>query len=72
MAHFVLLDRSDGCQVSFASREHAVGLRGCFLDGVLVRMINVYTAEHPNGYYQLLYHHNHGFGLMDFVIDDSN
>ena len=35
-AHFLLEGGSDGCRVAFAPREHAVGPRGCFLDGVLV------------------------------------
>ena len=71
-AHFVLSDGSDGCRVAFAPREHAVGPRGCFLDGVLVRMIEVYTAEHPNGYCRLLYHRNCGYGLAEIVVDGNN
>ena len=71
-AHFVLSDGSDGCRVAFAPREHAVGPRGCFLDGVLVRMIEVYTAEHPNGYCRLLYHRNRGYGLAEIVVDGNN
>ena len=42
-AYFVLPDGSNGCRVAFAPREHAVGLQGCFLDGVVVQMIEVYT-----------------------------
>ena len=46
--YFLLEDGSDGCRVAFAPKKHAVGLQSCFLEGVLVRMIEVYTPEHPN------------------------
>ena len=70
-AYFVLPDRSDGCRVAFSPREHAVGPRVCFLDGVVVRMIEVYTPEHPNRFCCALYHRNRSYGMVENV-DDAN
>ena len=47
-ACFVRPDGSDGCKVGFTPHKHAVGARGCSLDGALVRLLEVYTPEHPN------------------------
>ena len=71
-AYFVLLDGSNGCRVAFASREHVVGPQGCYLDGVVVRMIEVYTPDHPNRFCRALYHRNRGYGIADFVDDAEN
>ena len=71
-AYFVLPDGSDGCRVAFASREHAIGPRGCFLDGVVVRMIEVYTPDHPNRFCRALYHRNRGYGIAEIVDDAEN
>ena len=47
-ACFVCHDGADSCRVGFALPEHAVGARGCSLDGALVRLLEVYTPEHLN------------------------
>ena len=70
-AYFVLPDGSDGCRVAFAPREQAAGHRGCFLDGVVVRMIEVYTPEHPNRFCRALYHRNRSYGMAE-IVDDAN
>ena len=70
-AYFVLRDGSDGCRVGFTSREHAVGTRGQMLDGVLVRLIEVFTPEHPNSYCRTLYHRNRGYPLAETVDDED-
>ena len=46
-ANMVSDDGSDGCRVGFFSRELTVGVMGCSLDGALVRLLKVYTPEHP-------------------------
>jgi hypothetical protein len=48
MASFVLWDCSDGCRVEFTPRKHAVGAHGSLLDGVLVRVFEVFTPEHTH------------------------
>ena len=70
-AYVVLLDGSDGCRVAFAPREQAAGHHGCFLDGVVVPMIDVYTPEHPNRFCRALYHRNGGYGMAE-IVDDEN
>ncbi len=57
-AFFILNDGSDGCRVGFTPQEQAVGARGCLLDGVVVRVFEVYTPEHPNSYCRTLFHRN--------------
>ena len=57
--------------MGFTSREHAVGARGQMLDGVLVRLIEVFTSEHPNSYYRALYHRNRGYTLAEIVDDED-
>ena len=70
-AYVVLPDGSDGCRVAFAPREQATGHRGCFLDGVVVHMIEVYTPDHPNRFCCSLHHCNHGCGLAE-IVNDAN
>ena len=72
VAYVVLPDGSDGCRVAFAPREQAAGPRGCFLDGVVVRMIEVYTPDHPNRFCRALYHRNHSYGIVETVDDAKN
>ena len=37
-------------------QEHRFGSRGCSLDGALVRLLEAYTPEYPNGHSRALYH----------------
>ena len=57
--------------MGFTSREHAVGTRGQRLDGVLVRLIEVFTPEHPNSYCRALYHRNRSYALAEIVDDED-
>ena len=66
-AIFICPDGSDGCRVGFTPREHAVGARGCLLDGVVVRVFEVYTPEHLNSYCRALFHRNHRYALAKLV-----
>ena len=68
--YFVQRDGSDGCRVGFTPREHAVGARGNMLDGVLVRVFEVFTPEHPNSHCRALYHRNRGYALAEMVDKD--
>ncbi len=70
-AYFVLHDGSDGCRVGFTPREHAVGARGQMLDGVVVRLFEVFTPEHPNSYCRALYHRNRGYALAEIVDSED-
>ena len=71
-ACFVRPDGSDGCRVGFTPHEHAVGARGCSLDGALVRLLEVYTPEHPNSHCRALYHRNRGYAIAEIVFDPFN
>ncbi len=70
-AYFVLHDGSDGRHVGFTPREHAVGACGQMLDGVLVRLIEVFTPEHPNFYCCTLYNRNHSYALTEIVDNED-
>ena len=60
-------DGSDGCRVGFAPREHAIGVRGHSLDGALVRLLEVYTPEHPNSHCCALCHRICGYAIAEIV-----
>ena len=52
-------------------QEQAVGARGCLLDGVVVRVFEVYTPEHPNSYCRALFHRNRGYALAK-IVEEGN
>ena len=66
-AIFIHEDGSDGCRVGFTPQEQAVGAHGCLLDGVVVRVFEVFTPEHPNSHCRSLYHRNRGYALTEIV-----
>lgn len=47
-AYFLLSDGRNQSKDGFAPREHAVGAHDCFLDGVVMQLLKVYTPRHPN------------------------
>jgi hypothetical protein len=71
-------DGSEGCRVCFAAREYAVGENECRLDGAIVNIVEVYTADHPNSTMCRLFHHNHGYAyatvlsLATWILIESN
>jgi hypothetical protein len=54
-------DGSGGCHVCFAAREYAAGENDCRLDGAIVKIVEVFMADHPNSAMRRLFHHNHGY-----------
>ena len=52
---------SDGCCVCFKVREYAAGNNDHRLDGAIVRITYVFTANHENCSMCRLFHHNHGY-----------
>jgi hypothetical protein len=54
-------DGSEGCRVCFAAREYAVGDNDRRLDGAIVQIVEVFTADHPNSTMRRLFHHNRGY-----------
>ena len=70
-AFLVLKDGSDGCKVGFKSQKQVVGAWGQLLDGAVVRVIEVYTPEHPNSYCCALFHTNHGYALAKIMDEDD-
>ena len=57
--------------MGFTPREHAVGARGQMLDGVVVRLFEVFMPEHPNSYCRALYHRNRGYALAEIVDSED-
>jgi hypothetical protein len=54
-------DGSDGCRVCFTAREYAVGDNDLQLDGAVVKITDVFTAEHENSTMRWLFFHNRGY-----------
>jgi hypothetical protein len=60
-------DGSEGCHVCFAAREFSAGDNGRPLDGAIVKIIEVFMADHPNSTMCRLFHHNHGYAYSIFL-----
>ena len=58
-------DGSDGCCVGFAAREYAAGENDLCLDGMIVLLVEVFTADHDNRSMHRLFHHNRGYAYAD-------
>ena len=54
-------DGSEGCRICFAAREYAAGESDRRLDGAIVKIVEVFTADHPNSTMRCLFHHNRGY-----------
>ena len=54
-------DGSEGCRICFAAREYAAGDNDRRLDGAIVKIVEVFTADHPNSMMHHLFHPNHGY-----------
>jgi hypothetical protein len=54
-------DGSDGCRVCFTAREYATGDNDLRLDGAVVKITDVFTAEHENRTMRRLFFHNRGY-----------
>ncbi len=52
---------SDGCQVCFTAREYAAGGNDCQLDGTIIKIMDVSSAEHNNRSMRYLFHCNRGY-----------
>ena len=52
---------SEGCRVCFAAREYVAGDNDHRLDGAIVKIVEVFTADHPNSMMRRLFHHNRGY-----------
>ena len=53
-------NQSEGCRVCFAAREYAAGDNDRHLDGAIVKIVDVFTADHSNSMMRRLFHHNRG------------
>ena len=54
-------DGSDGCRVCFTAREYAAGGNDCRLDGAIIEIADVSSADHNNRSMRYLFHRNLGF-----------
>ena len=54
-------DSSDGCCVCFTAREYTAGDNDICLDGAVVRIFEVFSADHENRTMRCLFHHNCGY-----------
>ena len=65
--YVVRRDGTDGCRVGFAAKEYAAGEKGAKLDGVIVRIVDVFLPDNPNRTARRLYHHNRGYTVAENV-----
>ena len=54
-------DGSDGCRVCFTAREYAAGGNDCSLDGAIIEITDVSSADHNNRSMRYLFHRNRGY-----------
>jgi len=54
-------DGSEGCCICFAAREYAAGENDRRLDGAIIKIVEVFTADHPNSTMRRLLHHYRGY-----------
>ena len=59
--YIINVDGSEGCHICFAAREYTAGDNDRRLDGAIVQIVEVFTADHPNSTMRRLFHHNHGY-----------
>ena len=57
-------DGSDACRVGFMAREYAARENYLRLDGAIVIIVEVFTADHPNSMMRHLFHCNHGYAYV--------
>jgi hypothetical protein len=60
-------DGTDGCRVAFPAKEYAAGENGLWLNGAIVRMVEVFLPYNPNRTVRHLYHHDHGYAVGEIV-----
>ena len=65
--YIVRTNGTDGCRVGFAAKEYAAGQKGAKLDGVIVRIVDVFLPDNPNRTARRLYHHNRGYAVAEIV-----
>jgi hypothetical protein len=54
-------DGSDVCHVCFTAREYGAGDNDLRLDGAIVRIVEVFSADHEIRSMRRLFHHNRGY-----------
>jgi hypothetical protein len=60
-------DGSDGCRVGFTARAYASGENDLRLDGAIVVIVAVSTADHENRSMRRLFHQNRGYAYADVL-----
>jgi hypothetical protein len=60
-------DGTEGCRICFAAREYAAGENDRRLDGAIIKIVEVFTADHPNSMMRHLFHHNHGYAYATIL-----
>jgi len=58
-------DGSEGCRICFAGRTYVVGENDRGLDGAIVKIVEVFTADHQNSTMRRLFHHNRGYAYAN-------
>ena len=65
--YVVRTNGTDDCRVGFMAKEYAAGEKGAKLDGVIVRIVDVFLPDNPNRTARRLYHHNRGYAVAEIV-----
>ncbi len=61
-------DGLDSCHVGFAAREYMAGENYLCLDGAIVLLVKVFTADDNNRTMRRLFHHNRGYAYADVLL----
>ena len=64
-------DESDGCRICFTAREYAIGENVRRLDGLLLKVTEVFLPDSPNSSMRALYHHNRGYAYAETLDEIS-
>ena len=58
--YLIKMDGMYGWCICFATREYVSGETACLLDGLLLRITEVFFCDSPSKSMRALYHRNHG------------
>jgi hypothetical protein len=65
--YHIKMDGIDGCRICFAAHEYASGETALLLDGLLLRITEVFLCDSPNKRMRALYHRKSGYMYVETV-----
>ena len=65
--HLVRNDGTHGCRVCFTAQEYAIGDNACQLDGLLLRITQLFLPDSENRSMRAFYHRNCGYAYAETI-----